>query len=85
MLASSCYSAVLLVVPAEAFFFAGAIEGCFSRWNGGRCCWDLSFLDAQTGSMNSMKMTMKVEIKFSSNSKENSTLYIVERGGYLYP
>ena len=25
-----------------------------------RQCWDLSFLDAQTGSMNSMKMTMKV-------------------------
>ena len=25
-----------------------------------RQCWDLSFLDAQTGSMNSMKMAMKV-------------------------
>ena len=25
-----------------------------------RQCWDLSFLDAQTGSMNSMKMVMKV-------------------------
>ena len=48
-------------------------------------CWDLSFLDAQIGSMNSMKMVMKVGTKFSSNSQENSTLYIVERGGYLYP
>ena len=43
-----------------AFLFAGAIEDCFSSWNGGRRCWDLSFLDAQIGSMNSMKMTMKV-------------------------
>ena len=24
-------------------------------------CWDLCFLDAQTGSMNSMKMAMKVD------------------------
>ena len=24
------------------------------------CCWDLCFLDAQTESMNSIKMTMKV-------------------------
>ena len=31
-------------------------------------CWDLSLLDVQTGSMNSMKMTMKVGTKFSSNS-----------------
>jgi len=48
-------------------------------------CWDLSFLDAQTGSINSMKMSMKVGTKFSSNSQENSTLYTVVRGGYLYP
>ena len=38
----------------------GAIEGCLSSWNGGRRCWDLSFLDAQTESMNSTKMAMKV-------------------------
>ena len=43
-----------------AFLFAGAIECCFSSWNGGRRCWDLCFLDAQTGSMNNMKMVMKV-------------------------
>ena len=43
-----------------AFLFAGAIEGCFSSWNGGRRCWDLRFLDAQTWSINSMKMTIKV-------------------------
>jgi len=48
-------------------------------------CWDLCFLDAQTGSMNSMKMTIKVGTKFSSKSPENSTPYTVERGGYLYP
>ena len=41
-------------------------------------CWDLRFFDAQTGSMNSVKVAMKVETKFSSNSQENSTLYTVE-------
>jgi len=56
----SCYSAVLLVVPAEAFFFAGDIKGYFLSWNGGRRCWDLSFLDAQTRSMNNKKLAMKV-------------------------
>jgi len=55
------------VVPAVAFFFAGAIVGCLSSWNGGRRCWDLSFLDAQTGSMNSMKMAMKIGAEFSNN------------------
>ena len=45
---------------AVVFFFVGAIEGCFTCWNGGRRCWDLCFLDAQTGSINSMKMTMKI-------------------------
>ena len=40
--------------------------------------WDLSFLDAQTGSMNSIKMAMRVEIKFSSNSQENSTFFTVK-------
>ena len=53
-------------------------------FKGGQC-WDLNFLDAQTGNMNSMKMAMKVRTEFSSNSQENSTLYTVERGGYLYP
>ena len=41
-----------------AFLFAGAIEGCFSSWNGGRLCWDLGFLDVQTGSMNNMKIAI---------------------------
>ena len=49
----------LLAVPTGAFFLAGAIEGCFSSWKGGRCCWYLCLLDAQTGSMNSMKMAIK--------------------------
>ena len=53
-------SVELLVVPSGAFLFAGAIEGCFSSWNGGRRCWDLYFLDAQTGTMNSMKMTRRI-------------------------
>jgi len=35
--------------------------------------------------MNRMKITMKAGTEFSSNSPENSTLYTVERGGYLYP
>jgi len=30
-------------------------------------------------------MAMKVGTKLSRNSQENSTLYTVERGGYLYP
>jgi len=47
------------------FFFAGAIEGCLSCWNGGRLCWDLCFLDAQTGSMNNTK-TMKADVELSS-------------------
>ena len=46
---------------------------------------DFSFLDAQTENMNSMKMAMKTGTEFSSNSQENSTIYTVERGGYLYP
>jgi len=50
----------LLVVPAGAFLFVGAIESCFSSWNGGRHCWDLCFLDAQTGSMNNIKMARRI-------------------------
>ena len=36
--------------------------GLPSEWQtiGGRRCWDLCFLDAQTGSMNNMKVAIKV-------------------------
>jgi len=48
-------------------------------------CWGLCFLDAQTGSINSMKMAIKVGTQSSSKSLENLTSYTMERGGYLYP
>ena len=60
-------SVEVLVVPAVAFFFPGAIVGCLSCWKGERHCWDLSFLDAQTGSMNSKKDDKKVGVELSNS------------------
>ena len=62
-------SVEVLVVPAVAFFFAGAIEGCFTCWNGGRRCWDLCFVEAQTGNMNSRKGG-KESVELSNNSQK---------------
>src|SRR6185503_15727584 len=78
-------SVELLVVPAGAFLFAWAIEGCFSSWNGECCCWDLSFLDAQTGSMNSMKMAMKVGTQFSSNNQKIQPFTLWREGAIYTP
>ena len=69
-------------MPAGVFLFAGAIEGCFSSWNGGRRCWDLNFLDAQTGSMNSTKMAMKVGNSPVITRKFNP-LHCGERGLFI--
>ena len=46
-------------------------------------CWDLSFLDAQTGSTNSMKMAMKVGAEFSNNNKKFNLLHCGERGLFI--
>jgi hypothetical protein len=48
-----------------------------------KICWDLSFLDAQTRIMNSMKMAMKEGAQFSNNNQkiQPSTLW---REGAIY-
>ena len=78
-------SVEVLVVPAVAFFFAGAIEGCLSCWNVGRRCWYLSFLDAQTGSMNSMKMAMKVGAELSNNNQKIQPFTLWREGAIYTP
>jgi len=48
-------------------------------------CWDLSFLDAQTGSMNSIKMAMKVGAEFSNNNQKIQPFTLWREGAIYTP
>jgi len=48
-------------------------------------CWDLSFLDAQTGNMNNIKMAMKVGAEFSNNNQKIQPFTLWREGAIYTP